>query len=112
MSILGDKRLVPKKVQTYIYIIDTTTDHITPYCNKVRSYPYRAVVRGAGGGGRGGGGAGGLEDQNHICYNHDSTKQMSEVTLLKSGKCTQTHNRQVRQFFSSYTELIWTSDEQ
>ena len=32
MSILGDKRLVPKKVQTYNIYIDTTTDHITPCC--------------------------------------------------------------------------------
>ena len=37
MSILGDKRLVAKKVQIYyIKYIDTTTDHITPCCTCMR----------------------------------------------------------------------------
>ena len=40
MSILGDKRLVPKKsADLYIYniqYIDTTTDHITP-CSRMRA---------------------------------------------------------------------------
>ena len=51
MSILGDKRLVPKKVQTYIYniqYIDTTTDHITP-CSRMRArgnYPNKGEKSG------------------------------------------------------------------
>ena len=49
MSILGDKRLVPKKVQTTIYIqyIDTTTDHITP-CSRMRARGNKVLICSAG----------------------------------------------------------------